>query len=342
MLKTRRWMAAVFGLWLGIQPTLFGLWAQGEVAFIARWDFLVGGSLRSLVVEDFNGDQILDVAVAGLDPTSVSLLRGLGDGTFPAARHVPVGDDCCNEITSGDFNGDRIPDLAVSHLVAHRVSVLIGWGNGTFQVGEPMTVGNGPLALVAGDLNGDSFVDLAVTNWGFPIASNAVSLLWGAGDGTFQVASRLTVGLRPAGILLADFNGDALPDLAVANSADGRVSILLGQGEGRFEAVGPLLVGVGPRGLAVGDFNDDKVLDLAVANNGSDTVSIGLGRGDGTFQAAPAMAVARGAVGGGGRRFRRGYGNGFSRGQRDGRCGVGPAGGRRRDVSDGPGDAGGL
>ncbi len=83
-----------------------------------------------------------------------------------------------------------------------------------------------------------------------------------------------------------DFNGDGVPDLAVANSGGSTVSILLGKGDGTFQAAAALSTGATPRSIAVGDFNRDGHMDLAVAfSNG---VDVFLGNGDGTFTASTA------------------------------------------------------
>lgn len=43
-----------------------------------------------------------------------------------------------------------------------------------------------------------------------------------------------SVGASPSAAVVADFNGDGHPDIAVANSGSGNVSILLGNGDGTF------------------------------------------------------------------------------------------------------------
>jgi subtilase family serine protease len=90
----------------------------------------------------------------------------------------------------------------------------------------------------------------------------------------------------PYSVAVGDFNGDGMPDLAVANNWSDTVTILLGNGDGTFTAqsVSPA-TGSGPIAVVVGDFNGDGKADLAVANAASDTVTILLGNGDGTFTA---------------------------------------------------------
>lgn len=111
------------------------------------------------------------------------------------------------------------------------------------------------------------------------------------------------VGTNPSSVVVADFNGDGKPDIAVANRGSGNVSILLGNGNGTFQAAVNSDAGGDPQGIAVGDFNGDHKLDLAVLLDDATNApgfSVLLGNGDGTFQApryvpidsrAAAMAV---------------------------------------------------
>jgi hypothetical protein len=90
-----------------------------------------------------------------------------------------------------------------------------------------------------------------------------------------------SVGSFPTSIVAADFNHDAVLDLAVANPSSS--SVLLGNADGTFQQALNSPGAAAPRSLAVGDFNADGKLDLATANAGE--VSVLLGDGNGTFQA---------------------------------------------------------
>jgi len=121
-------------------------------------------------------------------------------------------------------------------------------------------------------------------------------VLLGNGDGTFQAARTIDVGITPAFVAVRDVNGDGRPDLAVANFRSNDASVLLGNGDGTFQAPRNFNTGTGPLSMAVGDVNSDGQPDLAVANfdfniQGPNTVSVLLGNGDGTFQAAQAFSA---------------------------------------------------
>src|SRR6185503_16324385 len=74
--------------------------------------------------------------------------------------------------------------------------------------------GGNPFSVAVSDLNGDGKPDLAVANYG----SNNLSALLGNGDGTFQAAQVVSVGLQPRSVAVGDLNGDLRLDLVAANS----------------------------------------------------------------------------------------------------------------------------
>ena len=62
--------------------------------------------------------------------------------------------------------------------------------------------------------------------------------------------------------MVADFNGDGVPDLATANFATNDVSILLGDGHGKFRLSGVFGAGSGPASLVAADYDEDGAPDL--------------------------------------------------------------------------------
>lgn len=162
---------------------------------------------------------------------------------------------------------------------------------------------NGPsFDATTGDFNRDGKLDLALVN---PCGSSTgcnvpstVSVLLGNGDGTFRPPLVATVDYGSYGIVAGDFDGDGIPDLAVAACqtdlnchTSGSLTILRGVGDGSFQNSGIYVVGVGPKFITTGDLNSDGNLDLITMNSGDNTVSVLLGRGDGTFGAPVAFGA---------------------------------------------------
>ena len=190
-------------------------------------------------------------------------------------------------VAIGDLNGDGKPDLAVANAFGYAVSVLLGNGDGSFRARVDYEAGIGPHSVAIGDLNSDGKPDLAVAN-ALSSAHATVSVLLGAGDGTFAASTAFESGHTPVAVAIGDLNGDDKLDLAVANYGyypddAGSVSVLLGNGDGSFGAKRGYRTGDYPNSVGMGDFNSDGRLDLAVANYGVSTVSVLLGNVDGDF-----------------------------------------------------------
>lgn len=103
-------------------------------------------------------------------------------------------------------------------------------------------------------------------------------------------------GLNPRAVVVADFNNDQSPDLAVTNNSNSTVGLLLNTGIGSFApAVTFLTGGTGVRELAIGDFNSDGLPDLVVANNSSNNVGVLINNGVGSFNSP--LTFSSGGIG---------------------------------------------
>jgi hypothetical protein len=258
-----------------------------EPSFNSATNFAVGSLQSSVAVGDINHDGNSDL-VAVLEFTSnVSILLGVGDGSFSTATNVFVGGGLLRSVAIGDLNGDDNPDLAVANYGSNTVSILLGAGDGTFSVATNFAAGSRPYSIATEDLNGDGNLDLAVANG----LSNNVSILLGIGDGSFGASTNIPVGVNPFSVAVDDLDGDDNPDLAVANYGSNSVSVRLGVGDGSFGAAANFAVGMRPNSVAVGDLNGDDSPDLVVANIESNSVSVLFGVGDGSFGLATNITV---------------------------------------------------
>ncbi len=231
---------------------------------------------------DFSADGNLGLAILnGASAGIISFDLGYGDGAFNQAGSITLnnGNFFPDALAVGDFNGDGKLDLALASSGTKTypysgVDILLGNGYGGFAPanGAPVSAGQSLSAIVVGDFNGDGKQDLAVAD----SAGNAVLVLLGNGDGTFQTPITIPVGNQPWALVEGDLNNDGKLDLAVANYGDNTVTLLLGNGDGTFtEAAGsPYPVGMNPSQIVAADFNGDGKLDLAVGNSGDNTVSI--------------------------------------------------------------------
>jgi hypothetical protein len=217
-----------------------------SVSFVAPRELEVGEQPDSMVVADFNGDGVNDLAVVVDTPPpvisqGVAIMLGLGDGNFAAPQVVFRGPAVLFSILAADFNGDGVADLAVVSNAPFSgpgsVVILLGNGNGTF--GEPSSFAAGTSSpsrgLAVGDFNGDGKMDVVITNMA---PSDSLSVLLGNGDGTFQSANVTELGvpyLVPWSVAVADFDEDGRLDVVVGlHNGSHFVSVMLGDGEGGF------------------------------------------------------------------------------------------------------------
>jgi hypothetical protein len=116
-------------------------------------------------------------------------------------------------------------------------------------------------------------------------------LVSGGAATSFLAPNTYAAGNTAAAVAIADVNGDGIPDVITASSANNNVSVLLGNGNGTFQAGHTFATGKGPDALVVADVTSDGTPDIVTANYTGNTVSVLLGNGNGTFQAAESFAT---------------------------------------------------
>lgn len=291
---------------------------------------------QALAVGDVNGDGKPDIIVANNCTSNpgtascstdgnVGVLLGNGDGTFLPAVAYDSGGFLAVSVAIADVNGDGKPDLLVvsrngSSAVGSgdgTVAVLLGNGDGTFRTAVNYdTRAHQSEAVAVADVNGDGKPDLVVANMcqvgTCDLAgdlSGSVSILLGAGDGTFtETANYTSLAAGTNALAVGDVNGDGKVDIAVSSSCEGTddvscgngaVGVFLGNGDGTFQySAGYDIFGVGTGTVRIEDVNGDGKPDLVVsavcatadgctsASSAPSAAGVLLGNGDGTFQTA--------------------------------------------------------
>jgi hypothetical protein len=234
-------------------------------------------------------------------------------------------------VAAGDYDNDADTDLYVTNLGAN--TLYRNNGNGTFtDVTAAAGVAAAGWSASAGffDADRDGRLDLFVTRyleWSFekngycgekkpgyraychPDNYSPMSniLYRNNGDGTFtDVSARAGIAEpkgKGLGVAFADYNGDGLPDVYVAN--DSVQSFLYeNSGDGTFSEVG-LLAGVGftddgktfaGMGVDFGDYDNDGHPDLIVTDLSNERYRLFRHNRDGTFRDVTNMSGVGGAT----------------------------------------------
>lgn len=223
---------------------------------------------RELAVEDFNGDDVLDIFIAeqGLDfepflGGQSQLLLGNGEGGFTdATDRLPVVSDFSHSVTAGDVDGDGDIDLYVGNISginSIESYLLINDGTARFELNRdllPDSVATGLaqfppnryLSSLLADVNCDGAVDL-ILGQDETGGNDANKIFFNDGAGGFSDDRVLELAPKIVGgdlysltqdIQTIDINKDGLQDLLLLQTTtfyDGwSIQMLIQQEDGSF------------------------------------------------------------------------------------------------------------
>jgi hypothetical protein len=270
--------------------TVSVLLGEGNGTLTAKRDFPTGSThdygRTAVAVGDVNGDHKLDLVVGNELDDGVSVLLGMGDGTFAAPVSLPTRKSPL-AVALGDLNADGKLDLVVGDT-SSVLSTRFGEGDGSFseRVDYP-TVGVAN-EVVLGDVDGDGKLDIALLVSGSDVVKSFVAVLLGKGDSTFASRSAYPDGAGPTSVVLGDLDSDGKLDIVTANAGANSVSVFRGRGDGGFAGRVDYATGASPQSPVLGDVNGDGKPDLALVSG--DKVSVLIGKGSGAF-AAPTDSI---------------------------------------------------
>ena len=278
------------------------LLGEGHGLFQTGVRYTASGSTGGFRLVDVDGDGHLDM-LAQSYPGQIGYFKGNPDGTFGAFVVLRTFDVSNTLAGAADFNSDGILDLLFTNPTG--IGVGLGKSGLTFYPIQSTVSGKGPTNYplpptpVTGDFNGDGHLDVVMA------VEGGIAILLGKGDGTFASADFYDMGQQVGAAVVADFNGDKLPDIAVTVPAV-FPRLVIGDGHGGFTLAPDQNSSYGSQTpdttIVAADFNGDGKVDLGfgtlmpnVSLLGSQSIAFGVG--DGTFttptvvdNASPVMA----------------------------------------------------
>jgi len=227
----------------------------------------------AVVVGDFDGDLVDDVAVATSGPDAIDIWLNDGAGTLCLYDTVVLASPPA-DMTAADFDQDGALDLAIASPNDDQAVVYQNAGGGEFSLAATLTTGDTPKGITAFSLNGDSLPDIAVTNYNddsLSLFENMSTLLpMGFGPPSIVATVSKPKPISPGGLGTGTNKDD---DLIVAGDTEGGAH----EGDGLAMGVGAVAtfpLGGTPVDLAVIDVNDDGYDDVAVTLDGTDSLAV--------------------------------------------------------------------
>ncbi len=245
-----------------------------------------------VVLLDWNGDDRLDIAVAGVPEQSARVYLNDGAGAFANPIDLPdAGAGAISAAATADFDQNGFADLVLTGAGASRL--LLSSGQSDYS-GIDLPAGPG-IDIAVADIDNNGFPDIIVIETG----DRSVNLLQNLGDGITYSAERLQRG-SVASATAADLNGDGSIDLLLAidggDLSPPRSRILYQQSDGTYPDGD--IIGASPLSeMLAGDVDGDSVMDI-VAVNAAGVHQLYRGAPGGQFALSAAQIVSAGMRGG--------------------------------------------
>ena len=191
-------------------PLVMILHGNGNGTFQPTTTIGTTTTFSTVVTDDVNNDTNPDLVVHQEDVGLVIIL-GNGAAGFQPPTTIPI-TDISGIIKTGDLTGDGFADLILGSVppTGAELHLYVGDGLGGFtqsvMIGDPALTDGAP---AVGDLDSDGDLDVV---WGR--SGGGVAIQLNNGSGTFAAAIYLA-SPQVGQILVADYNGDGRPDLAL-------------------------------------------------------------------------------------------------------------------------------
>jgi len=227
-------------------------------------DYATGTLPLGIAVADVDGDSKLDIVTANQTGNTVTVLLGLGDGTFAPKQDfdTPMGP---TGLAIGDFDDNGTQDVAVAELGGNLMSVFPGTG-GAFAARYDYPIASATdVALLPGVTAGRP--NLAA------VGANKLTVMVNNGTGLFSPNGYVDIGDAANDVHIDDFDGDRKPDFVTANIVGSNISIGIANETGGFAATN-IPMPMGPRVAVTGKIDGDERPDIAVVSAEAGMVSL--------------------------------------------------------------------
>lgn len=249
----------------------------------------LGAAITDFATADLNLDGREDLITLDQDNNRVFWAFRRADGSLGSMSWRDLGDFTPVTLDAADVTGDSRPDLLIGD--SNGILRIYDW-EGLFMAqksaGPPparmVALAGTPSDSLVQDVNGDGASDYLYTDQ----AGNSLNVLLG---NAFTSTASYATGSGPVALAGGDFDGDLVPDVAVANTGANSVSVYKNNGGGSFTRSDYSITGTQPADIQSADFNRDGRGDLALALRGDKSIAVWKAQAGGTFNPGAGQKV---------------------------------------------------
>lgn len=203
---------------------------QGQAKFGAPLNIALPGGPRDCTAASIaKGGKLPDLACVTV-VNGLSYIKNTGAlNAIAFAAPINFGAaGLATSIAAGDFDHDGAVDLLVTDAKTGNLDIYYNDQMTPFpNVPVHLAVAKTPSATALADFNGDTFLDISTAD---STSNELLVMRRTAGNPrAYDPTLKFPVGRQPYGLKVADFNGDARPDVAATATGGSTVSILLNQ-----------------------------------------------------------------------------------------------------------------
>lgn len=191
----------------------------------------------SVIVADFDGDGLPDVAAASNSDNQISWYRNLGNGTFSAANVISTTAMGASSIVAADIDADGRLDLVSASQLDGKIAWYRNLGGapaGLFGYNATSPAANQRIistsvrfayTVAVADVNRDGLLDVVSASWlddkiAYYVNLGGGNFGWTSASPTANQHVISTAGIAPTCVAAGDLDGDGIADLAVTSSND--------------------------------------------------------------------------------------------------------------------------
>lgn len=247
----------------------------GNISFGSAQSFSTAGSAFSFTAGDFDGDRKADLAIAGYNSSTLTVLLNTSTPSaisFSSAI-IQTNQQGIRHIAIADFTGDGRNDMAIANIGSSKIHLyqnISTTGSISFAPKVDLTVAQEPKHIAAADMNGDGKPDVVSAN----VNASSVSVYVNT---TTSAAMSFAPGVAFAGIdsespyavAIADLTADGKPDIVASNYQSAQLSVLRSRVNEPSNCSGNLAVQVSVTDEPCGNNGLGKATFTTTGGNGS-------------------------------------------------------------------------